>query len=179
MLKAVKSWLAFNDRRVNRPIKIKGARETPTLRDERVPTPEELRTILLSGDQKARVICILLAHSGLRREVLGNHSGTDGLSLRDLPELEIRVGQANLTATVPLVRVRPELSKSNHEYFTFLSDEGWQYLRSYLEMRMRRGERLTFDSAIITPKTAAKPFISTSNLDLFVKTPRQPGARWG
>ncbi|MEM2293952.1 MAG: hypothetical protein QXX41_11825, partial [Nitrososphaerota archaeon] len=45
-LKAVKSWLAHNGIEVKRKIKIRGARDTPSLRDERVPTQQ--RQILTS-----------------------------------------------------------------------------------------------------------------------------------
>ena len=41
-LKALKSWLAHNNREVKVKIKIKGIDETPTLKDERVPTLPEL-----------------------------------------------------------------------------------------------------------------------------------------
>ena len=70
-LKAVKSWLAHNDLEVKRKIKIRGVRDTPTLRDERTPTPEELRRIFLSGNKKARTASVLMAHSGLRPVTLG------------------------------------------------------------------------------------------------------------
>jgi len=57
-LKAVKSWLAHNGVEIRRKIKIKGADDTPTLRDERVPTQQELRRIFLSANSKARVACV-------------------------------------------------------------------------------------------------------------------------
>jgi len=44
-LKAVKSWPSHNGIEVKRKIKIRGARDTPSLRDERVPTKQELRRI--------------------------------------------------------------------------------------------------------------------------------------
>ncbi|EQD44838.1 integrase/recombinase, partial [mine drainage metagenome] len=88
-LKAVKSWLLHHGLRVNLPIRIQGAQDTPTLRDERTPTPEELRRIFLAAKSRDRVSCALMAHAGLRPEVLGNYLGTDGLRLRDLPELRI------------------------------------------------------------------------------------------
>ena|GEM_PF-2600419 len=42
---------------VNR--KIKGARNTPSLRDERAPTEQELRRIFLSTDKKAKLFSFL------------------------------------------------------------------------------------------------------------------------
>ncbi|MEM0010715.1 MAG: site-specific integrase, partial [Candidatus Bathyarchaeia archaeon] len=75
VVKAVRSWLSFNDREIKFRLKIKGAEDTPTLKDERVPTKDELKKIFLSGDKKARAACVLVAHSGLRIEVLGNYFG--------------------------------------------------------------------------------------------------------
>lgn len=50
-IKALKSWLAHNQRETKIKIKINGIYETPTLKDEKVPTLGELRRIFLSGDQ--------------------------------------------------------------------------------------------------------------------------------
>jgi len=44
-MKALRSWLAHNNRQLKVKIKIKGIDETPTLKDERVPTLEELKRI--------------------------------------------------------------------------------------------------------------------------------------
>jgi site-specific recombinase XerD len=179
ILKAVKSWLAFNDRAVRHKIRIKGAHDTPTLADERVPTQEELRKIFLSGDEKARAVCILMAHAGLRPEVLGTYQGTDGLRLGDLPELELQSNQANFQKVPTMIRVRAGLSKTSHEYFTFLGNEGCDYLKAYLELRLRHGEKLTNESPVITPKSAHKPFIRTINIgDAARKAIRKAGLPW-
>jgi integrase len=178
-VKAVKSWLGHNGKIVRRKIKIRGARDTPSLKDERVPTREELRRILLSGDKKARAACILVAHSGLRIEVLGNYAGTDGLTVRDLPELEVE-GESIAFPKVPtLLTVRRELSKAGHQYFTFLSQEACEYVKDYLEDRIREGETLTLDSPLITPKLRMKPFIRANNIgDAIREAIRKAGFRW-
>jgi len=54
------SWLAHSRRVLTGKIKIEGARDVPTLKDERIPTKVELRRIFLSGDKKARVACVLV-----------------------------------------------------------------------------------------------------------------------
>jgi len=178
-LKAVKSWLAHNDLEVKRKIKIRGARDTPTLRDERTPTPEELRRIFLSGDKKARTACVLMAHSGLRPVTLGNYRGTDGLRVRDFPEMKIEEDTVEFERIPTMVVVRPELSKGGHQYFTFLSEEGCEYLKDYLEERMRKGEKLTADSPIIRPKVAKKPFIRSVNIgDMIREAIRRAGFGW-
>jgi hypothetical protein len=75
--------------------------------------------------------------------------------------------------------VRKNLSKAGHQYFTFLSEEGCEYLKEYLEERMRTGENLTLDSPLITPKLRMKPFIRTVNVgDAIRDTIRQAGFAW-
>lgn len=51
-----------------------------------------------------------------------------------------------------------------HEYFSFLSEEGCQYLKTYLDMRMRQGEVLSPEAVVITPKAGGKAFISTAKI---------------
>jgi hypothetical protein len=178
-LKALKSWLAHNNREVKVKIKIKGIEETPTLKDERVPTLNELKRIFLSGDSKARTSCVFVAHSGLRLQTLGDYTGQDGLRIKDLPELKIAGSSVAFSNIPALVIVRKELSKAGHQYFTFLSEEGCEYLKDYLEERIREGEDLALASPIITPKQRKKPFIRTINIgDIIRGAIRQAGFRW-
>jgi hypothetical protein len=51
-VKVVKSWLAHNEILLRRKIRITAANETPTLKDERVPTKEELKRIFLSSSTR-------------------------------------------------------------------------------------------------------------------------------
>jgi len=178
-LKAVKSWLLHNRIEVRGTIKIRGVQDTPTLKDERVPTKPELKRIFLAGDEKTRVACALIAHAGLRPEALGHYRGNDGLRLRDLPDLSVRSQKVELLKVPTMVIVRRELSKAGHQYFTFLSEEACNYLKDYLEMRIREGEELGPDSAIITPKQHIKPFIRTSNIgDAIRGSVRKAGFPW-
>ncbi|MDG6913044.1 MAG: hypothetical protein JRN35_08215 [Nitrososphaerota archaeon] len=63
-----------------------------------------------------------------------------------------------------MVTVRAELSKSRNKYFTFLSEEGCSYVRSYLEERMRSGEELGPESDLVAPKSWSKAFVRTTNV---------------
>lgn len=178
-LKAVKSWLSFNMVEVKVKIKIKDADDTPTLREERVPTQQELRKIFLCGDLRARSACVLLAHSGLRIETLGNYDGTDGLRIKDLPEMKIEKGEVIFEKVPTMVVVRKELSKAGHQYFTFLGEEGCEYLKNYLESRLKEDEKLTPDSPVLTPKVAPKPFIRSTNIgDIIRAAIRKAGFKW-
>jgi integrase len=178
-LKAVKSWLLHNRIEVRGTIKIRGVQDTPTLKDERIPTKPELKRIFLAGDEKTRVTSALIAHAGLRPEALGHYRGNDGLRLRDLPDLSVRNKKVEFLKVPTMVIVRRELSKAGHQYFTFLSEETCGYLKDYLEMRIREGEELGPDSAIITPKQHIKPFIRTSNIgDSIRDSIRKAGFPW-
>jgi hypothetical protein len=179
VLKAIRSWLSHNGKDVRRKIKIKGAREAPSLKDERVPTKEELKRIFLSGDKKTRVASVLVAHSGVRIQVLGNYTGKDGLAIADLPEIKIERDAVCFTRKPALVVVRKELSKAGHQYFTFLSSEGCDYVQDYLEERLREGEALTAKSPLITPKLRIKPFIRANNVSDGIKGAlRAAGLAW-
>jgi integrase len=179
ILKAIKSWLNFNGRVLARKIKIKGAQATPTLEKERVPTQPELKRIFLAANNRQRVAAVLLAHSGLRIQVLGNYKGRDGLKLGDFPELNIEGKRIEFEQIPTKVLVRCSLSKAGHHYFTFLSQEGCSYLKNYLEERLRKEEQLNEDSPVLTPKTAKKAFISSTKIgDLLRKALRKAGFGW-
>jgi len=178
-IKAVRSWLDFNGIQMTYKVKIRGARQTPTLQDERVPTQDELRRIFHAAIPKDRCSCALMAHSGLRPEVLGNYLGTDGLRIKDFPELRIQ-GEDLAFETVPtFIIVRPELSKTRRQYFTFLSEEGCEYMVEYLKERRQNGEALTDDSDVIAPKVRTKAFIRSINIgDGVRKAIRAAGFKW-
>ena len=169
VVKAIRSWLSHNGKDIRRKIKIKGAEDAPSLKDERVPTKEELKRIFLSGDKKARVASVLVAHSGVRIEVLGSYNGQDGLRIADLPEIEIKHDAVCFKRNPALVVIRKELSKAGHQYFTFLSTEGCAYVQDYLEERLRSGETLTPKSPLVTPKLRMKPFIRANNVGDAIK----------
>jgi hypothetical protein len=179
VIKAIKSWLAHNGVEVKRVIKIRGAEDAPTLKDEKVPSQAELKKIFLSTDLKGRTASVLVAHSGLRLETIGNYLGDDGLRIRDLPELRVEGESVEYEQIPTIVIVRKELSKAGHQYFTFLSEEGCGYLKDYLEMRMRSGEKLEEDSPIVTPKQRMKPFIRSTNVgDVIRDGIRKAGYPW-
>jgi integrase len=163
-VRSIKSWLAFNGVAFGQPIKVRGAQATPTLEKERVPTPDELRRILLAASPRDRCAAVLLAHAGLRPESLGNYRGTDGLRLGDLPDLRVK-GKTVVFGKLPAqVVVRAELSKSGRRYFSFLGPEAAEYLKAYLEERMREGERLSDDSDVIAPAWSKKAFLTSINV---------------
>ena len=165
IVKIVRSWLAYNGKAIKRKIKIKGAEQSPTLRNERTPTQAELKRIFGNATVQSRVTCSLMAFSGLRPEVIGNYEGNDGLRISDLPDLEIHGKSVTFKNVPALIVVRPELSKTKRQYFTFLGPEGCSYVKEYLEFRIRTKEKLNASSPIVTAKISKlKPFVSTMNI---------------
>jgi len=158
-IKAVKSWLKFKRIFIKGEIKIKGAYDTPTIEDEVIPTKDELRRIFLNATPREKVCCALMAFAGLRPGSIGD--GDDGLQIRDFFELRIEGQNVIFEKEPTIIRIRPNLSKARHKYFTFLSNEGCEYLKEYLESRLRKGELLTKESDVISPKSNKKMFLST------------------
>jgi integrase len=152
-LKAVRSWLTYHDVRLVRRITIGNRHVTPSIADERVPTRNELRAILTYAGVRGKCSIALMAFAGLRPQVLGNLTGTDGLQLRDLPDVEIGKDTVTFTRIPTMVTVRPRLSKAGHKYFTFLPREGCEYLKAYLEKRVAEGEPLESTTPIIAVKS--------------------------
>jgi len=180
IMKSVKSWLSFNGISIKQKIKVKGVDSTPSLKDERIPSQEELKRIFLSGDKKSRVASSLMAFSGIRPEVLGSYDGSDGLKIMDFPEMEVKDSKVIFNKIPTIVVIRPELSKTRKRYFTFLGPEGCQYLKDYLEERMRRGEVLGQKTPIITPAKendrSRREHIRTINIgDMIRKAIRKSG----
>jgi integrase len=143
---AVRSWfrfrkVTFSDFPDLRPIK------GSTLARERVPTPEELGRILDRLSLRGRAIALLMAHTGIRPHVMGNYTGNDGLTLGDLPELDLE----NLRfREIPFVlQVPARLSKTSKSYLTFGTAQLATTLLSCLADRREKGERLDALSPLI------------------------------
>jgi hypothetical protein len=180
-VKPLKSWLEFNGIRIQQRIKISGRGELIRFADERPPMPDELKKIFNIADLRARVACALVAFSGFRLEVLGDYLGNDGLKICDFPEMRISNGTVEFEQIPTMIMVRKSLSKTGNQFFTFLCEEGCEYLKEYLEWRMRRNEKLSSHSPIITPNAIklAGQHIRTINIgDLIRKPIRAAGFSW-
>jgi len=116
----VNSWLTFNNQPPIKKIKIGNRNRRPTIENERISTKEELKQILNYAHERGRYSISLNAFSGLRPESLGLGNGTDGLKIKDLPELEIKESETSFTSIQTQVIIRHELSKSKQRYMTFL-----------------------------------------------------------
>lgn len=152
ILKALRSWLAFNYVRLMRKIKIKNADIPITLENEEIPTKSKLRDVLDSASARQRVMISFMAFAGLRPQVLGKYDSSDGLKISDIKGLEIKPDGADVVfADIPArIMVRPNLSKTGNQYFTYLPEIGCRFLQGYLRERISNGERINADSPVIT-----------------------------
>jgi integrase len=180
-VKAVKSWLEFNGKHIQQKIKISNRDDLIRFADERPPTQDELRRIFNATDLRSKIACALVAFSGMRLEVLGSYLGDDGLRVMDFPEMKIEGAVVEFTDMPTMVIVRKSLSKIKRQYFSFLAKEGCDFLKEYLEFRLREGEKLSSQSPIITPSKQhlAGQHIRTTNIgDLMRKPIRAAGFKW-
>jgi len=83
-IKSIKSWLSYNYIEPRRKIRIANAGVSVRIQDEKIPTKDELKSILNVASTRARASISLMAFSGLRPQVIGNAQGTDGLRISDL-----------------------------------------------------------------------------------------------
>ena len=152
ILKALRSWLSFNYVRLMRKIKIKNADIPTTLENEEIPSKSKLREILDSASTRQRVMVSLVAFAGLRPQVLGKYDSSDGLKLSDIKDLEIKPNGTDIVfANIPArIMVRPNLSKTGNQYFTYFPDAGCRFLRGYIRERIANGEKINKDSPVIT-----------------------------
>ena len=118
-------------------------RNIPRTQD-RAPTQDELREILLACNLKMRVLYGLAAVSGVRITALSN------LKLDDLYIIEFENGgivektvldyladnQGYNDDVIGLIKVRPELNKAKIGYHAFISNEVTKILLKYLRIRL-------------------------------------------
>ena len=109
--RVLSSWFRFNgiDASLMLSVNMKGEHESPTVANERIPTKEELSSMIRKSSARGRVAISLMAFSGLRPESLGNYDGTDGLKFSDFPELK-------------LTDRGVEFSKARCKYFSFMDE---------------------------------------------------------
>ncbi len=165
-VKPIKSWFTHNDIIITKPIRIRGANKTPTLKDEKTPEPYELNSVWKFCKPRQEVEISFIGFSGVRPEVLGNYHGYDGLRLADLPELvyDNHRQQVLFKAIPTRVLVRYDLSKIGYDYETFLCEEGCNRLEKYLVSRLRTGEVLGPQSAVVAEALGGGRPLSTKTV---------------
>ncbi len=179
---AVKSWLRFNDRPLRLPVELPSNTVSARREDERVPTREELRSVLLAAKPHERAVVVLMAHSGLRPGAIGSYLGDDGLRVKDLPDLHYRgdgcrsekpelhaPGRFVFEKVPARVRVRTGSSKARHQYLSFVGSEACGYLMQYFEQRAAQGEEIGPESSVAHPRFSGKQFVRALNVSARIR----------
>lgn len=150
-LKPLVSFLKFHNIQIRLQINIKNENRNLTTENERIPTREELSSIMRNATPRSRLEIALMSYSGLRPESIGTYRGNDGLKIEDIRDLKIENSKATFTRIPALITIRPELSKAGHQYFSFLTEEGCIYATEYLNSRLSSKEELKGASPLIKP----------------------------
>ena len=149
-IKPMISFLKFYNVVVKLNLNIRNENRNLNAEKEVVPEKYQLRAVLLKASKRERVAISLMAFSGLRPISLGNELGIDGLRLGDIPDLTVN-GDIDFIKIPARINIRAELSKTRLPYFTFLGQEGCQYILDYLRDRKNKGEVLNVNSPVILP----------------------------
>ncbi len=168
-LKAVKSWLNHNGVEFRRRIKVRGADDTPTPKGKHTLTTGQLRGLFHNSPPQTRCTCALIAQAGLRPEVVGNYDATDGLTVGDLLAMKVEGSGVTFLKIPTMVTARRELSKAGHQYFTFLTREGYEYVQEYLTQRIRSGEVIDPSSPLVAPEKSGRHFTCASLIGRLVR----------
>ncbi|MCP8308599.1 MAG: hypothetical protein H3Z53_11895 [archaeon] len=148
-LNAIRSWLIHKKIKAELKMKIANSISTPTLDNEKVPEKHGVRNVLLSLSVRARAIVALIAFAGLRFKTQSR------ITLNDIIDLDIE--KLETERTPALIHIPPHASKNRRRYFTFLVEEGCEYLLAYLKERRAKGEILTEKSPVIATLDGKKP----------------------
>lgn len=169
--KAVVSWLAWNELKLPKDLKIPNVSHRPRLRGIQVPIQSHLASVLAAADPRSRAALALIAMSGVREQVMGDYLGEEGLRIRHLADAEIKDGRVVFNRTPCRILVPETLSKTDHAWFTFLGPEGCSYLEAYFRKRAERGEILTRDSAVIRSTRSDQQFMRTPSIYRLLRAP--------
>ncbi len=154
-VKAVNSWRKHHGRPSISGVNIRGRDSAPTLTEEVAPSPGQVRAVLARATLRNRVVCALMAYSGVRPEVIGNYLGDDGLTLGDLPELDLTGDEPKFRKVPTVVIVREAISKAGHTYLTFAPQATCRAIEDYLKVRKAQGEKFTRSTDLVSPGRGA------------------------
>ncbi len=146
--KTLRSYLAYHGVALRR-INVGDTDAAPTLDNVPPPTKDQVRKAIIAADDRGKVVIAFRAWTGVRPEVLGRPDASDGLVLRDLPELRVQNGVVTFDKRPTQVVVRPNLSKIKRREVKFLPAEGCRYLKAYMDRRATH-EELGPDSPVVT-----------------------------
>lgn len=185
--KAVLSWLKENGIEITASINVTSGDDDDS-GDKAIPKPQHVQQVLNGQIDLRQKTCVsLMAFAGLREHVIGSAEGTNGLTIKDFPEMKIKnaytkdekgklvkVGEAKVTfdpGCIPTrIVIRESISKIGKKYQTFLNQPGCDAVAQYLERRMNEktvrtaeGEHKTKPGEILTPDS---PIVTAERLSI-------------
>jgi len=142
---AVKSRLQHDSIKPVRQIRIPNRHRHLTVESQSVPTKDEIISFLRAAKPSTQVIIALGAFLGIRFKAMS------GLKVSDFPEMRITEDNKVIFEKIPTrVNIRDGLNKGEaRAYMVFLIDFGCAFLKQYLEIRMKHGEKLDGNSLIL------------------------------
>lgn len=129
-LSAVKKWLRFEEVEINND-KVRDMVELPrqyAITSDRIPTPEELRDLVMVSKNRGKALVTILASSGMR---IGE-------------TLSLRVKDIDFAQIPTRIHLRAEATKDRQERWCFVSDEAAALLRDYLGSRISQKDSYVF-----------------------------------
>ena len=129
---AVKQWFLFNRKKIM--VQCKNVSVTRTYFDY-IPSREDVQRLLDTTKLHHRVIIALIAFSGLRPV--------------DVASLQYKHIKKSFEDGDEVLTITKEHSKTKQWYPTFLGYQGTRYLRSYIQERKDKGEKIKPSSHII------------------------------
>jgi hypothetical protein len=166
---AVVSNLAWNRQALVRPVKNRGVKLHPTLRDVQLPAQGKLRDVLAVASPDAAVATCLVAQAGTRPATIGNRQATDGLTYGDLQDAHFEGTELVFDQIPCLIYVRADISKNRMPYPTFLGPEGCHALQVSTRKRIEAGEKLGPKSALVRPRNLQRPFNSSPSISKLIR----------
>lgn len=171
-IEAIKSFLAWHRRKLERPLNIPGAEDNPNSEAQTIPDQAKFGMLLAACDLRTSVMVALEGFAGVRPQVIGNFDGSNGLVLGDFPELVLTKSEASFSKIPTRIRVRKEISKTRKAYSTFLGPQGCELFLQYLNSRIAAGEILTKASPALTfedPLNKKRPFLIRANVQKAIR----------
>jgi integrase len=132
-LSAVKKFLAINDFELDNAkmrVKVDLPRYHAVTAD-RVPTQEELRSVLTHTDARGKALITMLASSGMR---VGEF-------------LTLRVKDIDLSKNPATVRLKAEVTKDRQARYCFISDEAVTFVKDFLRERVNNPDDYIFQTS--------------------------------
>jgi len=130
---AAVQFLKFNRKRIRSMIR--DVKATRTYLDY-IPTRTDVQALLDAAKLHHKIIVALMAFSGLRPV--------------DVSQLQYMHVKRDLERGEEVLTITKRHQKTDEWYFTFLAPQGTRYLRTWLDARREKGEKITSESYIVT-----------------------------